>query len=62
MDENDNNDIARNCTNLKHKFIGVFAANNFSKNMKENSFLIFNSATAEKTVYHWLLVFPKDNN
>ena len=56
MDENDINDLARNCTNLKHKFIGVFAANNYQKNMKENNFLLFNSATAEKSFNSFSLV------
>ena len=29
--------------------------------MNENSFLLFNSATAEKAVYHWLLFCQKKN-
>ena len=61
MDDDDINDSVRNCKNLKHKFIGVFAANNFPKELKENSFLIVNSATAEKTGTHWLLFCQKDN-
>ena len=31
MDEDDINNLVRNCENLKHKFIGVFAANSFPK-------------------------------
>ena len=51
----DINDLIRNCKNLNHKFIGVFAANKFPKELKENSFLIVNSATAENAGTHWLL-------
>ena len=61
MDEDDIDDIVRNCKNLKHKFIGVFAANKFPKKMKEISFLIVNSATAEKAGTNWLLFCQKDN-
>ena len=61
MDEDDINDLVRNCKNLKHKFIGVFAANNFPNELKENSFLIVNSATAENAGTHWLLFCQKDN-
>ena len=61
MNEDDINDLVQNCNNLKHKFIGVLAANNFPKKMLENSFLIVNSATAEKAGTHWLLFCQKDN-
>ena len=37
MDEDDINDLVQNCKNLKHKFIGVFAANNFPRKLKKKT-------------------------
>ena len=50
------NDLIQKCALLKHKFLGVFAANNFPQKLKPNSFLIVNAATAESFVSHWLLL------
>ena len=59
MDEDDINDLIQRCALLKHKFLGVFAANNFPQNLKPNSFLIVNAATAEAFGTHWLLLCQK---
>ena len=41
MEEDDINGLIQRCQKLKHKFRGVFAAENFSSKLKSNSF--FNS-------------------
>ena len=38
MDEDDISDLVRNCKNLKHKYIGVSAANNFPGKLKKTDF------------------------
>ena len=60
MDEDDINDLIQRCALLKHKFLGVFAANNFPQKLKPNSFLIVNAATAESFGTHWLLLCQKE--
>ena len=56
MDEDDINDLIQRCLLLKHKFLGVFSANNFPQKLKTNSFLIVN---AESFGTHWLLLCQK---
>ena len=34
MDEDNINDLIQRCALLKHKFLGVFAANNFPQKLK----------------------------
>ena len=60
MDEDDINDLIQRCALLKHKFLGVFAANNFPQKLKPNSFLIVKAATAESFGTHWLLWYQKE--
>ena len=60
MDKDDFNDLIQRCALLKHKFLGVFAANNFPQKLKPNSFLIVNAATAESFGTHWLLLCQKE--
>ena len=47
---------------LKHKFIGVFAANNFPKILQRNSVIIVNASTSDNAGTHWLLLFVKNKN
>ena len=61
MDEDDINDLIQRCPLLKHKFLGVFAANNFPQKLKPNSFLIVNAATAESFGTHWSLLCQKED-
>ena len=61
MDEDDINDLIQRCPLLKHKFLDVFAANNFPQKLKPNSFLIVNAATAESFGTHWLLLCKKED-
>ena len=60
MEEDDINELTRRCALLKHKFLGVFAANNFPQKLKPNSFLIVNAAFAENFGTHWLLLCQKE--
>ena len=61
MDEDDINDLIQRCALLRHKFLGVFAANNFPQKLKPNSFSLFvNAATAENFGTHCLLVCQKE--
>ena len=62
MDEDDINDLIQRCALLKHKFLGVFAANNFPQKLKPNSFLIVNAATVESFGIHWLLLCQKEED
>ena len=62
MDEDGINDLIQRCALLKHKFLGVFAANNFPQKLKANSFLIVNAATAESFGTHWLLLCQKEGD
>ena len=59
MDEDDINDLIQGCKT--HKFHGVFATNNFPRNMKRNRFIIVDAATAENIGTHWLLLCRKHN-
>ena len=60
MDEDDINDLNQRCALLKHKILGVFAANNFLQKLKPNSFLNVNASTAENFGTHWLLLCQKE--
>ena len=60
MDEDEINYLIQRCVLLKHKFLGVFAANNLSQKLKPNSSLIDNAATSERFGTHWLLMCQKD--
>ena len=55
----DINGLIQGCALLKHKFLGAFAANNFPRKLKPNSFLIVEAALAESFGTHWLLLCRK---
>ena len=45
---------------LKHKFMGVFAADNFLK-LKPESFIIVNASESSESGTHWLLLCRRRN-
>ena len=47
MDEDDINGLIQRCQKLKHKFRGVFAADNFPSKLKSNTFLILNASKSQ---------------
>ena len=47
------------CKHLKYRFQGVYAADNFPLNFKENCFIIVNSDTSNQLGTHWLLLCKK---
>lgn len=50
------------CQDLKYKFQGIFAADNFPLRTKSNTFCIVNAATSD--IYndgHWVLLCKKQN-
>ena len=62
MNEDEVNDLIQRCKLLKHKFLGVFAANNFPKILQPNSFIIVNASTSDNAGTHWLLLCVKNKN
>ena len=54
MDEDDINGLIQRCQQLKHKFRGVFAADNFPSKLKSN---IFNSKRV-KILKFWHALAP----
>ena len=62
MNEDEVNDSKQRCKLLKHKFLGVFAANNFPKILQPNSFLIVNASTSDNAGTHWLLLCFNNKN
>lgn len=62
MDEQQISDRIAMCKNLKFKFQGIFAADNFPLNMIPNTFCIVNAATSD--IYndgHWVLLCRKQH-
>ena len=53
MDEDDINALIQRCQKLKHKFRGVFAADNFTSKLK--------SRKSQSPGTHWLLICKKSN-
>ena len=49
------------CKHLKYKFQGVYAADNFPLNFKENTFIIVNSDKSNQLGTHWLLLCKRSN-
>ena len=49
------------CKHLKHKFLGIYAADNYPLNLKENTFIIVNSDKSNQLGTHWLLLCNRDN-
>ena len=62
MNKDEVNDLIQRCKLLKHKFLGVFAANNFSKILQPNSFKIVNASMSDNAGTHWLLLCVKKKN
>ena len=62
MNEDEVNDLIQRCKLLKHKFLGVFAANSFPKILQPNSFIIVNASTSDNAGTHWLLLCVKNKN
>ena len=62
MNEDEVNDLIQRCKLLKHKFLGVFAANKFPKILQPNSFIIVNASTSDNAGTHWLLLCVKNKN
>ena len=60
MNEDEVNDSIQRCKLLKHKFLGVFAANNFPKILQPNSFIIVNASTSDNAGTYWLLFCVKN--
>ena len=53
--------FVQKCHHLKHKFTGVFAADNFPK-LKPESFIIVNASESSESGTHWLLLGRRRNN
>ena len=53
--------FVRKCCHLKHKFLGVFAADNFP-GLKPESFIIVNASESSEPGTHWLLLCRRQNN
>ena len=62
MNEDEVSDLIQRCKLLKHKFLGVFEANNFLIILQPNSFIIVNASTSDKAGTHWLLLCVKNKN
>ena len=62
MDENEINNLVQRCKLLKHKFHGVFAADNFPLSLSQNSFIIVNVSTSQTIGTHWTLICRKNGN
>ena len=62
MNEDEVNDLIQHCKLLKHKFLGVFAANNFPKVLQPNTFIIVNASASDYAGTHWLLLCIKNEN
>ena len=50
------------CKHLKHKFAGVYAADNFLLSLTNDNFIIVNSVKATQKGTHSLLLCNKNNN
>ena len=62
MDEEDINDLIQRCQKLKHKFRGVFAADNFPSKLTSNSFLIVKASQFQSPGTYWLLICKMNNH
>ena len=57
MYEDEINNLIQRCRKLKSFFRGVFAADNFPLQLKENHFIIVNASKENSVGTHWLLIF-----
>ena len=60
MDQDNLNSLIQRCSELKYKFRGVYAADNFPTNLTDNSFIIVNISTSASIGTHWILLCQKD--
>ena len=60
MDEDNLNSLIQRCSELKYKFRGVYAADNFPTNLTDNSFIIVNISTSASIGTHWILLCQRD--
>ena len=60
MDEDEINNLVQRCKLLKHKFHGVFAADNFPLSLSQNSFIIVNVSTSQTIGTHWTPICRKN--
>ena len=62
MDKDQINNLVQRCKFLKHKFHGVFAADNFSLHLSQNSFIIVNISTSQSIGTHWTLICRRNRD
>ena len=62
MNEDDIIALIQRCQKQKHKFRGVFAADNFPSKLKSNTFLIVNASKSQSPGTHWHLICKKSNH
>ena len=60
MDETEVAFYARKCPNLKYKFNGVFAADNFPILARNNTFQVINADPASHAGSHWMVLCRRD--
>ena len=53
--------LINKCKHLKYKFAGVYAADNFPLNLKNDNFIIVNSDNATRMGTYWLLLCNRNN-
>ena len=56
MDEDQIHLQVKKCKNLKFKFRGVYAADNFPLNLQTNTFIIVNSSRSNSIGTHWVVL------
>ena len=54
-------DLIQNCKQLKYKFLGVFAADNFPPHIPNNIFMIVNTSKSDSSGTHWIVICNKRN-
>ena len=60
MNEDSLNSLIQRSSELKYKFHGVYAADNFPTDSTDNSFIIVNISTSAIIGTHWILLCQKD--
>ena len=60
MDEDKLNSLIQRCSELKHKFLEVYVADNFPTNLTDNSFIIVKISTSASIGTHWIILSQKD--
>lgn len=60
MDELQIQNLIQRCKFLKHRFRGVFAADNFPPSIPDETFLIANASKSNLSGTHWLLLCKRN--